>query len=206
MNLKNGFMAFAALASLAGCASTMPMNGGIADDHETTVAQCGVGNYTFRYLKETCGTTHEAPVAVVAPAPTKVSAPVEVSKVAHLVNNKIEIDQAVTFKTGSAAITKDGKKVLDEVAAVIHANGSAISKINIEGHTDTTGNPTKNMSLSEARADSVKQYLSKKGIDSGKMSAKGFGQTKPKFDPANATKTQLSANRRVEFEIESSRN
>lgn len=196
--MKNIVLFSLAAVALAGCASSMPMHGGSLDEHDVIVAQCGVGNYTFRYSKDACATAPASTVAA-APAPTKATAPVSVSTVAKLENGKIEISKAVTFKTGSATITKDGMKVLDEVAMVINANANQIAKINIEGHTDATGNPAKNMSLSEARADSVKQYLSKKGIDSGKMTAKGFGQTVPKFD-------NLSDNRRVEFNVETTKN
>ena len=129
-----------------------------------------------------------------------------VSTIATLTGSKIEISKQVTFKTGSAKLTADGAKVLDEVAKVINANQSTIAKIDIEGHTDHTGNPTKNMALSEARANTVKMYLAKKGIDSGKLAAKGFGQSKPKFDPSTATKSQVSENRRVEFNVETTRN
>ena len=181
------------------------MVGGMLEDHDATIANCGVGNYTFYYLKDTCGKT-EAPVAAVTETKAAPAAPTQVSTIATMTNNKIEISKQVTFKTGSAKLTNDGMKVLDEVAKVITANASMIGKIDVEGHTDHTGNPTKNMALSEARANSVKMYLAKKGIDSGKLSAKGFGQTKPKFDPASASKTEISGNRRVEFNVETIRN
>jgi outer membrane protein OmpA-like peptidoglycan-associated protein len=193
----------------SGCASTMPMDGGSMDDHETTLTKCGVGNYNFHYLKDACGQPKPAPLAsvekAIATKPVAAVAP-SVSSVAKLTNNKIEISKQVTFKTGSAKLTAEGTKVLDEVAKVIQANNSMIGKIEIEGHTDQTGNPTKNLALSEARANTVKLYLAKKGIDSGKLAAKGFGQTKPKFDPATSTKAQVAENRRVEFNVETSRN
>ncbi|MBS1961387.1 MAG: OmpA family protein [Bdellovibrionales bacterium] len=205
--LKQFAMALVSVTTLAGCASTMPMEGGMLDDHATTLTKCGVGNYTFYSLKETCGAPTTAPVAATTtettPAP---AAAAQVSKVATFTGNKIEIADQVTFKTGSAKLTPAGTKVLDEVAKVIKANNSSIAKIDIEGHTDATGNPTKNMALSEARANTVKIYLEKKGIDTNKLTARGFGQTKPKFDPTTATKAQLSENRRVEFNVETTRN
>jgi outer membrane protein OmpA-like peptidoglycan-associated protein len=192
-----------------GCASTMPMDGGMIDDHAATLAKCGVGNYKFYDLKEACGTPSAPTFAVAekgAPMAATAPSPVQVSTVAKMTEGKIEISKQVTFKSGSAKLTAEGAKVLDEVAKVIHANNSAIGKIEIEGHTDQTGNPTKNMALSEARANTVKLYLAKIGIDSGKLAAKGFGQTKPKFDPATSTKAQVSENRRVEFTVETVRN
>lgn len=208
---KNTLLSIAfALFALAGCATSMPMNGGMMDDHETTLAQCGVGNYTFHYMKEACGTkaapTAAMPTMPAAKAPKTVPAVAQVSTIATLTGSKIEISKQVTFKTGSAKLTADGMKVLDEVAKVIHANNTAIGKIDVEGHTDNTGNPTKNMALSEARANTVKMYLEKKGVDTSKLSAKGYGQTKPKFDPATSTKAQTAENRRVEFNVETTRN
>ncbi len=193
--------------AFAGCASTMPMDGGMIDDHETTIAKCGVGNYTFYSLKNACASPTPAAVAETAPkAAAQKSKPAPVSSIAKMTDSKIEISEQVTFKTGSAKLTPAGMHVLDEVVKVVRANSGAIGKIEVEGHTDQTGNPTKNMALSEARANTVKMYLAKKGIDSGKMTAKGFGQTKPKFDPATSTKAQTAENRRVEFNVETSRN
>jgi len=46
-----------AAVSITGCASSMPMSGGTIDDHEVTVSRCGVGNYIFLYLKDSCTAT-----------------------------------------------------------------------------------------------------------------------------------------------------
>jgi outer membrane protein OmpA-like peptidoglycan-associated protein len=193
---KTILLSILSMATLAGCASSMPMNGGMVDDHETTIAKCGVGNYTFRVARE-CG-----PSPTPSPTPVTTTATTPTSTIATMTGNAIEISKEITFKTGSAKLTAEGKAVLDEVAKVVLANTATIGTLEVAGHTDTTGNPTKNMALSEARANTVMLYLASKGIDSGKMTAKGFGQTKPKFDPTTATKSQRAANRRVEFTVE----
>ena len=74
-----------------------------------------------------------------------------------------------------------------------------LTKIRIEGHTDTTGKREKNLKLSDGRAKSVMAYLASKGIDEGRLVAKGFGQEKPLAD--NKTEEGRAKNRRVEIHI-----
>ncbi len=69
----------------------------------------------------------------------------------------------------------------------------------IEGHTDSVGNDTANLKLSQKRADSVMAQLIKLGIDPGRLEAVGFGETKP--IASNATKAGKAENRRTEFNI-----
>jgi outer membrane protein OmpA-like peptidoglycan-associated protein len=71
--------------------------------------------------------------------------------------------------------------------------------LGIEGHTDNTGDKTKNLTLSQKRADAVKNYLVKKGIDASRLTAKGFGDTVPVAD--NKTADGRAKNRRVEFKV-----
>lgn len=70
-------------------------------------------------------------------------------------------------------------------------------EINIHGHTDNTGHPDANIVLSRQRAESVKEYLVKKGIEPERLYTEGFGATKPLAD--NNSETGRSINRRVEF-------
>ena len=72
-------------------------------------------------------------------------------------------------------------------------------KIEIEGHTDNSGNPEKNMILSQNRAKSVMDYIVSKGITADRITFKGFGITKPMV--ANDTPENRQLNRRVEFTI-----
>ena len=67
----------------------------------------------------------------------------------------------------------------------------------IEGHTDDVGNDAYNMQLSQKRTESVKTYLMSKGILESRLTAKGFGETKPIAD--NKTKAGQAQNRRVEL-------
>ncbi|MGI9626876.1 MAG: OmpA family protein, partial [Longimicrobiales bacterium] len=67
----------------------------------------------------------------------------------------------------------------------------------IEGHTDASGDGSENRELSQARADAVLRYLTHKGIDGARLTAVGFGESRPIQD--NGTEEGKRANRRIEF-------
>ena len=69
--------------------------------------------------------------------------------------------------------------------------------LQIEGHTDNVGNPTYNLTLSQRRANAVRQYFEEQGIEVERLKATGFGQEKPIAD--NKTATGKAKNRRVEL-------
>ena len=71
------------------------------------------------------------------------------------------------FKLGSAELLPDSFGLLDEVAGVMRDN-SQIERVQIEGHTDSTGSAKINKKLSKERAESVRSYLVKKGIEDGR--------------------------------------
>ena len=103
--------------------------------------------------------------------------------------------EGVTFKTGSAQLTPDSLAVLDRVAASLQANPDL--KIEVAGHTDSSGNAMLNMELSQSRAESVVEYLVSVGIARERMKAKGYGESRPIAD--NATVEGRAKNRRVEL-------
>lgn len=72
-------------------------------------------------------------------------------------------------------------------------------KIRIDGHTDSDGDESANQILSQQRAESVKNYLISQGIDAGRISAKGYGESKPVAD--NTTPQGKAKNRRTEISI-----
>ena len=74
-------------------------------------------------------------------------------------------------------------------------------KIEIGGHTDSKGADEYNMKLSASRAQSVLDYLATHGIDKGRLTSKGYGETKPMA--TNDTEDGRQLNRRTEFEIKS---
>ena len=103
----------------------------------------------------------------------------------------------ITFDTGSAVIRSDFYDVLDSVALVLaEFNKTAIK---ISGHTDSTGGAQLNQTLSEQRANSVRNYLSERKVAAGRIQSYGYG---PRYPIAtNDTDAGRQANRRVELEL-----
>jgi outer membrane protein OmpA-like peptidoglycan-associated protein len=117
---------------------------------------------------------------------------------AELKQGKIDIKEAVYFDTAKATIQSRSNALLDEVAQILKDNPQ-VTKVVVEGHTDSQGKAASNRKLSQARADAVKAYLVGKGVDAARLDAKGFGPDKPVA--SNKTKDGREKNRRVEFTI-----
>jgi outer membrane protein OmpA-like peptidoglycan-associated protein len=73
-------------------------------------------------------------------------------------------------------------------------------KVTIEGYTDNIGSESYNQKLSEKRANTVKNYLTSKGIDSGRITVSGKGESNPVAD--NGTADGRAMNRRIEFKMQ----
>jgi outer membrane protein OmpA-like peptidoglycan-associated protein len=80
------------------------------------------------------------------------------------------------------------------------ANNKMVTKFRLEGYTDSAGDPQQNMTLSQARADSVIAWMTSHGTDGAKLWAKGYGPNKPVAP--NDTPEHMAQNRRVEFHID----
>ena len=104
----------------------------------------------------------------------------------------------IRFEIGSAALTAESKPVLDKVAAAIKA--CPATRIRVEGHTDADGDAGLNQRLSERRAKTVQAYLEGAGIETDRLAATGFGQTRPAVP--NTTDANKLTNRRIEFALE----
>ncbi len=105
--------------------------------------------------------------------------------------------QNIYFATGKATLLSKSFKGLDEVARLLREDMDL--KLAIDGHTDNVGADDFNQKLSENRAAAVKAYLVKKGVDSGRLTSAGFGETQPVAD--NKTATGRQQNRRVELKL-----
>jgi outer membrane protein OmpA-like peptidoglycan-associated protein len=112
--------------------------------------------------------------------------------------NKIVITKKVYFATGRAKIKRRSYGILNEVALVLRANPQ-IKGIRVEGHTDNRGKVAYNTSLSQKRADAVREYLIKRGTLASRLFAVGYGPEKPV--DSNRTSKGRANNRRVEFTI-----
>jgi OOP family OmpA-OmpF porin len=105
--------------------------------------------------------------------------------------------RGVTFKTNSAVITPTSKLVLDSAVAYLKARPA--SSVEVRGHTDSVGDDAANMRLSQARAESVRDYLIAGGIDANRLTAKGYGETE--HIAPNDTPAGREQNRRVTLRI-----
>lgn len=83
----------------------------------------------------------------------------------------------VFFDLDSYVLRKESYPVLDDFAAFLKDNAKL--KIELQGHTDAQGDDQRNMTLSDNRAKAVMEYLVKKGISADRLTAKGYGETKP---------------------------
>ncbi|RTQ45992.1 OmpA family protein [Hymenobacter gummosus] len=119
-----------------------------------------------------------------APAPSPTPAP------APVVTEKPVVLPTVLFKLGTAELLADGLPALNQLAAQLRERPAL--KLQIAGHTDRVGEPDKNQALSEQRAEAVKAYLVKAGIDAARLSTTGYGDTRPLYPSPDAR------NRRVE--------
>lgn len=102
----------------------------------------------------------------------------------------------IHFETGSTEIKPESTGVLKSIAKVLQENPNV--RVDILGHTDGVGDKAENLTLSEERAKSVKQWLvSEAGIEATRIQARGMGETAPVAD--NGSAAGRARNRRVEF-------
>lgn len=116
-------------------------------------------------------------------------APIEVGQTI-LINN-------VFFDFGQSTLKKESFPELLRLISVLKSYPNMV--IQIAGHTDNVGADADNLKLSQDRANAVRDYLTTNGIESSRISAVGFGETKPKVN--NDTDQNRQLNRRVEFSI-----
>jgi outer membrane protein OmpA-like peptidoglycan-associated protein len=105
--------------------------------------------------------------------------------------------KGVNFKTGSAELTAASLPLLNDAAGALKRHPDIT--IEVGGHTDSVGGAKTNKELSQKRAASVMEYLISKGIDSDKITAKGYGEEVPIAN--NRTENGRASNRRVELKI-----
>lgn len=112
------------------------------------------------------------------------------------VGSKIAL-RNIFFDTGKSTLRSESNAELDRLVKLMQDVPSL--NIEISGHTDNTGSAKLNESLSQDRAQAVVNYLTSKGIAAGRMTAKGYGASKP--IATNNTADGRQQNRRTEFEI-----
>ncbi|WP_203257508.1 OmpA family protein [Hyunsoonleella ulvae] len=108
-----------------------------------------------------------------------------------------EYAKTILFDTGKSSIKSQSEAVLADIIAILKEYPTA--KFTVEGHTDSVGSEKLNQRLSDSRANSVKEYLTSHGIDAFRLSALGYGESKP-ID-TNKTRKGRANNRRVEINL-----
>lgn len=103
----------------------------------------------------------------------------------------------IRFERASAVLTRESFPTLDRLASAARTCGSVV--IEIEGHTNSEGVPERNQRLSDRRAQSVVDYLSKAGVDPQQLNAIGYGEARPLVP--NDTADNRAKNRRIEFTV-----
>ena len=104
----------------------------------------------------------------------------------------------INFASGSPDITAESQGILDTAAQSI----LLVPGVNLQvaGHTDNVGSASSNQTLSQQRADAVRQYLVGKGVPAGQLTAAGFGASQP--IAANDAPEGRAQNRRIEFNVQ----
>jgi len=109
----------------------------------------------------------------------------------------VQLTNDVLFDFGSAALRPESQAPLRDLAANFEKYPD--EAIDVEGHTDNVGSAAYNQTLSENRANSVKSFLIDNGVPASRVTAVGFGETRPKA--SNDTPEGRQVNRRVEIHI-----
>jgi outer membrane protein OmpA-like peptidoglycan-associated protein len=110
---------------------------------------------------------------------------------------KLTFPDNITFDTGSAMVRPDLRSELQELAGILNSYPSTL--VGVFGHTDNTGSAELNQRLSEDRARSVAQTLEGFGVNSARLSTRGYGYNQPVA--SNDTAEGRAKNRRVEMRL-----
>jgi outer membrane protein OmpA-like peptidoglycan-associated protein len=106
----------------------------------------------------------------------------------------------ILFDTAKSTLQPQAREVISRIAGVLMVQPGLSLKI--EGHTDSQGSDEYNMTLSQHRAESVKEYLTQAGVKQEIITTQGLGETTPVAD--NSTADGRQKNRRVEIIIDDS--
>ena len=110
---------------------------------------------------------------------------------------EIQDKDRILFNVASARIRPESQNVIKALADAVKA--CPTMTIEVQGHTDADGNPASNLDLSNSRAASVLAALEALGVESGRLSSKGYGDTQPVAP--NDTPENKAKNRRIDFVV-----
>jgi OOP family OmpA-OmpF porin len=105
--------------------------------------------------------------------------------------------KGIIFESGKAVIRPESYATLNDAAKLLGEYQAL--RVEITGHTDSTGTVERNVAISKERAEAVKLYLTGRGIAGDRVETRGAGPNEPVAD--NATKVGRTLNRRIEFKL-----
>jgi outer membrane protein OmpA-like peptidoglycan-associated protein len=108
-----------------------------------------------------------------------------------------EYARTILFDTGKASLKTESVSVFVDIIKILNEYPNA--KFTVEGHTDSVGSEKLNQQLSEKRANSVRDFLIKEGIGADRLTAVGYGESRP--IASNNTRAGRTQNRRVEINL-----
>jgi outer membrane protein OmpA-like peptidoglycan-associated protein len=177
----------------------------IHNSFTANIARFGV-NYKFGSRPYVAPVVAAAPAYVAPPPPAPAPPPppppchppagLKVDANCHIIEQTV-VMRAVDFEYNSTHLTAPARQTLDDVASAL--KGQTELNVEIQGYTDSIGSDSYNLSLSQRRADAVKEYLVGDGISASSLTAKGYGKADP--IASNATKEGRAQNRRVAFQV-----
>ncbi len=121
----------------------------------------------------------------------------EVERVGEGINVTFDESSGVYFDSEQFNINQRSEEVLDKLAGIFKEYPN--TNILVEGHTDSQGAESYNLTLSKNRAQAVTNYLVNDGVSKGRLTTNWYGEAQPKYD--NETAEGRAKNRRVEIAI-----
>lgn len=142
----------------------------------------------------------QSALAIVGTPPAPPPPPPEEEKRVVVRDDRIEIKEKIQFAYNDSTILPASDGLLQDIATVLK-DTPRIKKVEIGGHASSEGSDSHNLDLSDRRAKAVMKWLvDRGGVDAGRLTAKGYGETKPLVTPDD-TEADREKNRRVEFLI-----
>jgi outer membrane protein OmpA-like peptidoglycan-associated protein len=120
------------------------------------------------------------------------------AKPVTITKNEIVLASPIYFETGKAVIKQESFALLDALATTLNGD-KTITLVEIQIHTDSRGDATFNLAISQKRADAILKYLVDKAVDAKRLRARGYGESQPLDKGANAK--AWAKNRRSTFVI-----
>jgi OOP family OmpA-OmpF porin len=197
-------------AAWHGCPAPDTDHDGVDDEHDSCPTVAGLARYHGCPIPDTdhdgIDDEHDSCPTVAGPVsnhgcplpPPPPPLPAPAPEIKKETTDQINyIAHNILFNPGSNDLTDGSFAALDELTPLLQAHPNW--HLTIEGYTDNSGRPEKNLQLSSKRAGAVKAYLMGKGVDESQLTSIGYGQAHPIAD--NQTAAGKTANRRVELRL-----